>query len=485
LASSEKSADPTDLDGLREALSASDPEGRLAPLGMRRIEIGPEVLGLLPEVVSELLGDGGEPGGRRVVIVTDPTPIPRGDKELKGLVEGVLAERFEVERRVIGVGHDEQLHADEEALDEAEAAVLGAGCVVVVGSGTISDVCKVATARGDGEPVPLVVVQTAASVNGYSDDVSVLLKSGVKRTVPSRWPDVLLADLPTLAEAPAPMNAAGYGDAIAMYTGPADWYLASLVGMDDSYQSAPIDMMLGYGSDLIGRADAVRRHEPEALDLLVRVLTLGGIAAGVTGTTACLSGTEHLVSHLVDLHNGQNGLPLGFHGAQVGVASVVGAAAWETLFEDLDPSKVDVDACFPEPEKMEPVVREAFAGVDPAGAVADECWSDYAKKLERWREKREVFEAFLKDWPRHRTELKEMVVSPERLAGALESAGAPVRFSELTPPVSPELGRWAIQNCHLMRNRFTVADLLFFLGWWDDAFVESLLGRARSVGGGL
>lgn len=483
MASSEKRADPTDLDGLREALAASDPGGRLAPLGMGRIEIGSGVLGLLPEVVEELLGDGEEPGGVRVVLVTDPTPIPRRGGELKGLVEAMLAEHFEVERAVIGVGHDGQLHADEEALDEAEAAVAGAGCVVVVGSGTISDICKVATRRTGG--TPLVLVQTAASVNGYSDDVSVLLKSGVKRTVPSRWPDALIADLPTLAEAPPVMNAAGYGDAVAMYTGPADWYLAHLVGMDDSYRSAPIGMVLEYGSDLVERAGAMRSHEPEALDLLVRVLTLGGIAAGVTGTTACLSGTEHLVSHLVDLHNGQNGLPLGFHGAQVGVASVVGAAAWEVLFEDLDPSKVDVDACFPVPEKMEPAVRDAFGGIDSSGAVAEECWSDYSRKLERWRESRKVFEAVLENWPRHRDELKEMVVSPERLAGALESAGAPVRFGDLTPPVPPEVGRWALQNCHLMRNRFTIADLLFFLGWWDEAFVEGLLGRARSVGGGL
>jgi hypothetical protein len=36
-----------------------------------------------------------------------------------------------------------------------------------------------------------------------------------------------------------------------------------------------------------------------------------------------------------------------------------------------------------------------------------------------------------------------------------------------------------------MRDRFTVADLLFFADLWDDAFVESILGRARLVGGGL
>ena len=335
------------------------------------------------------------------------------------------------------------------------------------------------------ENTPLVVVQTAASVNGYSDDVSVLLKSGVKRTVPSRWPDILLADLPTISAAPVAMNAAGYGDAVAMYTGPADWYLASLVGMDDSYHSAPVGMLLGYGRDLIDGAAAVGRHEPEALDRLVRALTVGGIVAGVTGTTASLSGAEHLVSHLLDMSAGQQGLPFAFHGAQVGVAMIPVAAAWEILLAELDPDKVDLESCFPDAGAMEPIVREAFAGIDPTGSVGDECWSDYSKKLELWRESRGKFEAFLNDWSRHQADLKKMVAEPGRLSDALNEAGGPTRFGELDPPASSELARWALRNCHLMRNRFTVVDLLFFIGWWNDEFVERLFEHARSAGGEL
>lgn len=472
-------ANPVDLDGLRRALFASDPEGRLAPIGMSRIEIGPDTIGLLPDVVSGFVGDDRQ---ARVVLVTDPTPKRRDGEELTAMLERPLAGRFATERAVIGEGHA-QLHADEEAIAEAEAAVAGAGCVVVAGSGTITDICKVATARA--EATPLVVVQTAASVNGYSDDLSVVLKAGVKRTVPSRWPDALLEDLPTLAAAPPAMNAAGFGDAIAVYTGPADWYLASVVGMDDSYHPAPVAMLLAGGQDLLDGAAALRRRDPQALDRLARMLTLGGIAIGVARTTAVLSGTEHLVSHLLDMTNGKRGRPLAFHGAQVGVATVVVAAAWEALLAGLDPATVDLDACFPEPGSMEPVVYEAFAELDPTGAVGDECWSDYVKKLERWRGRRQSFEAFLEDWPRYRAELSKMVAPPERLGAALAEAGAPVRFGELDPPASPETVRWALQNCHLMRNRFTLSDLLFFLGWWDEAFIERLLQRARSVGGGL
>jgi glycerol-1-phosphate dehydrogenase [NAD(P)+] len=185
---------------------------------MRRIEIGPEALALLPEVVSELVPEGRE--APRVVLATDATPMRRKGGDPKAEAERLLAGRFEVRRTVLGEGRA-QLHADEEALAEAEAAVRDADCVVVVGSGTITDVCKEATARA-GAP-PLIVVQTAASVNAFSDDVSVLLKSGTKRTVPSRWPDALLVDLVTLADAPPAMNLAGFGDIISMWTAPARW----------------------------------------------------------------------------------------------------------------------------------------------------------------------------------------------------------------------------------------------------------------------
>ena len=475
-------ADPTDLDGLRKVLRGSDPEGRLAPLGMRRIEIGDEILGLIPDCVSELVGEDGREE-KRILLVTDATPIRRAGEDLKKNVERRLSARFEgTERVVIGARHA-QLHADEEALAEVEAAVVGADCVVAVGSGTITDICKVATDRVGVKP--LVVVQTAASVDGFSDDVSVVLKNGVKRTIPSRWPDVLFADLPTIAEAPVAMTAAGYGDAISLYTAPADWRLASLVGLDDSYHPAPVEMLLEGRPDITEVAAGVGRLEPEAMEDLVRLLALRGIASGVSGSTAILSGAEHVISHMLDMHAVQRAFPLGVHGAQVGVATTLVAAAWEVLFEDLDPSKVEIDACFPELEEMEPVVREAFAGLDPSGVVGGECWSDYDRKLKRWRDNRDSFESFLNDWTRHQSELERLVATPERLVEALTLAGAPARFGDLDPPVRPETARWALLNCHLMRDRFNVVDLLYFLGWWDVPFIERLLERVRSAGGGL
>src|SRR5215217_3965583 len=404
-------ADPTNLEALRKALVASDPDGKLAPVAISRIEIGPEALDSLTEVVSGLTH------GRHVVLVADATPMFRNGEDLKERVDRTLSESFELERAVIGTDRNE-LHADEEAVAEVEEAIDGADCVVSVGSGTITDLCKKATDRSGS--LPFVAVQSTGSVNGFSNDFTVLLKGGAKRTVPSRCPDALLIDLPVLASAPHKRNAAGFGDTLATFTAPADWYLAYLMGMGD-YHQAPVTLILEQAHEVLDEAAALERRESEALYKLARVLTLTGIACSVAGSTAPGSGTEHLVGHLLDMSAMQLGRPFAFHGAQVGVACVPVAAAWEALFEGLDPSEVDVDACFPSPDRMEPVVREAFAEIDPSGGVGEECWSDYAKKLERWSERRPQLESFLGNWAQYREELQGIVATPDRLGKALEA----------------------------------------------------------------
>jgi glycerol-1-phosphate dehydrogenase [NAD(P)+] len=235
--------DPTDLDDLREALKPADPEGKLAPIGMSRVEIGPDALNLLPEVVSEVAR-----GAPRVALVT-AAPQRRDGGDLKARVERLLGRRFEVRRPVIGARRA-ALHADEEALDETAAAVAGADCVVVVGAGP----------------------------NAFSDDMAVRLEAGTKRTVTSRWPDVLLIDIPVLACAPLAMNLAGFGDLISMWTAPADWYLASALGMDDPYHEAPVALVREKARELL--ENAARLRDPEALDKLARVLTLSGFNLG-------------------------------------------------------------------------------------------------------------------------------------------------------------------------------------------------------------
>lgn len=468
--------DPTDLAAIRAMLDQADPEGRLQPIGLRVIRIGDDALADLPALVGLL----GRPGP--VVVIGDPTPIRRGSDDLKTLVVDRLSAGRETRRVTIGVGRAE-LHADDEALAEADAAIAGAGCVISVGSGTMTDIAKAAThTAGD---LPLVVVQTAVSVNAFSDDMAVLVRNGVKRTTPSRWPDGLIIDLSVIADAPPDMNRAGFGELAAMFTAPADWYLAGALGMDPDWHPAPVELFRREGEALLAAADAVRANEPAALALLARLMTLSGIALGVAGKTAPISGTEHIVSHLLDMAAEAAGRSLAFHGAQVGVAAVVVALAWAETLATFDPSLVSLDSFEPDRAEVEARVRAAFGRLDPTGAVADECWRDVARKLERLAAARPAFERFLAEWPRHRAVLRSLVVAPATLAAAVAQAGAPTRFRDLAPAQDAALARWALSNCHLMRDRFVLADLRALTGTWQLADVDRLLTQAAGLRAGL
>jgi glycerol-1-phosphate dehydrogenase [NAD(P)+] len=212
-------------------------------------------------------------------------------------------------------------------------------------------------------------------------------------------------------------------------------------------------------------------------------MTLTGMAMGVAGRTAPLSGTEHLLSHLLDMAAERAGRPIAFHGAQVGVASVVAATIWHDTLDWFDPDRLTADTAFPDPDAVSRAVRRAFEPLDPSGRMADECWRDVHRKLERWTFGRPRVAAFAAEWDRHRRALADLVSPPGVLAAALEQAGSPARAADLDPAPDPDVARWALRALPLMRDRFTVADLRFFTGSWDDATADELLERSGILDG--
>ncbi len=468
-----------DLRSVLDYLSGADPDSALVSCDISRILLGHDQVDRLAVLVQELLDGRGLGAGHlrgKVTLIVDATTIRRSGVDVKRQVEDLLRGSFIVHTEVLR-GSSTELHADENALATAATAAAGADAVVTVGSGTITDIGKIASQAAGG--VPLVVVQTAASVDGFTDNVSVVLRSGVKRTIDSRWPDVVIADVDVISEAPSAMNRAGFGEITSMFTAPADWKLANLLGMDDTFHAAPIQLLGAVGADIATWASGVASADVDSIARLTWALAVRGIATGVAGTTACLSGVEHIVSHMLDLHHGENHLPMGLHGAQVGVAAVVAAAAWELLFERLEAGRrqrpeVDVTQAHSD-------VLAAFGHLG-GGEVAAECWADYSGKLTRWSASGPHVDRVMSSWSENLPVLRDLVRPSADIAAHLRAAGAPSTFAELDPAVSPELARWAVANCALMRNRFTVVDLLTFLGCWSSDDVDEVLRRAEQAG---
>lgn len=475
-----KLSDLAHLDKIKKALADNDPKGQFATLGMRQVSITENAVDdLIPAIKREFARVGLEADKkRRLHMVADDVTILRDSKNLKDTVFARLAEHFSPERVTLSDGHA-ALHADEAVQDRCALACKGSDCIVSVGGGTITDIAKIAAMRNS---TPLhIVLQTAASVDGFTDNFSVVLQKGIKRTLLTRWPDVVLTDCRTIAQAPHVLNASGFGELLSMYSAPGDWFLAAKCGMDDTFTPVLVELLGLCGDGVEKWAGAVGKGEVEGIGRLAAALAMRGIVTGVGGTTASLSGMEHLISHMLDIHGAESGAPTGLHGAQVGVASVISAAAFEYFCERMAKNPPDQNQMFGNVDAWETRMKAGFSSIDPTGRLGGQCWTHYRAKLVKWQSNRAAVHTFFQDWSPIRARREALGLDSHAIAACLRQARAPMRYADLQPAVAPELLRWAVTNCQYMRERFTVADLLNFSGWWDEDGVSEVLERAEAA----
>ncbi|MCH7814167.1 MAG: iron-containing alcohol dehydrogenase, partial [Planctomycetes bacterium] len=271
-----------------------------------------------------------------------------------------------------------------------------------------------------------------------------------------------------------------FGDVLARSVAYGDWFLAAQLGMDDGFSELPRSMLAAAEQAMIDRADTVARGAPDALRSVLDGLLLAGMAMSVVGQTAPVSGWEHAISHHLDLTAQADGRRSALHGAQVGVATLVAARAYERAWPDLDLDRLARNVNL---STVQGRVRATFARLDASGRLVDELWRDLAKKLNRWNAAGAARRSFIerKRAGCYDAFLRANVRSSAAVADALTRATAPRRFADLTEPISAVTARTAVSNAHLVRARFTLGDLLDQAGWLDDANVAALLHDSADV----
>ena len=106
-----------------------------------------------------------------------------------------------------------------------------------------------------------------------------------------------------------------------------------------------------------------------------RTLLLAGIAQSIVNMSAPISGTEHVIAHVLDMIAEHYERGLALHGAQVGVATIT-AALYQRFLDQFDPTAINIDACYPAGEPLQRYIRHIFRHIDPTDAMAKECWND-------------------------------------------------------------------------------------------------------------
>src|SRR5215211_3858759 len=400
-------------------------------------------------------------------VVMDRTPMQREGKQLKELILQVLGNAgWKVDVIWLEPDRTGQVHTDFAQINFVKARLQAHAGVLSIGSGTVTDIakhaCYVYQQEQNTQPLPFVVYQTANSVSAYTSNMAPTFVDGVKRTLPSRYPDVLICDLETLRDAPQAMTVAGVGDLLAAFGSYADWWLAHRLGLDNTYSEFAQSLMGPLDEIFLEQAKGLKAGNLEGTAILAKLIALGGIAMSLSHATAPLSGFEHVMSHVLDLVAEQKQRPLAQHGTQVALATLLTTSAYQIFLDEFEPFEINIEYCYPTEAQMKARIEASFNSLDANGRVAAECWSDYKIKLEAWHAHRADFEAALQDWPDISTQLRSLVKPPQVASRILHAISSPVHFESLTPPPTDAEVKFAFMNAPLIRHRFTLGDLFVF-----------------------
>jgi glycerol-1-phosphate dehydrogenase [NAD(P)+] len=419
------------------------------------ILIDADVLAAVDDVLAQSFG--AQPA---VVVADDNTYAVAG----RTVHERLAAAGRKVEAPIVFPGQP-ALYADYANVLELERKLQSLDAIpVVVGSGTLNDITKLASHRAGRL---YMCVGTAASMDGYTAFGAAITKDGFKQTMSCPAPRAVLADLHVLAHAPRQMNATGYGDLLGKVTAGADWILADLLEIE------PIDprawpLVQDSLREWTGQPDRLHTGDPQAIEHLFEGLIMAGVAMQISASSRPASGSEHRFSHLWEMQALGHGAAPVPHGFKVGVGTLAAAALYErVLARDL--SNLDVDAlcsAWPSRPEVERTVRQAHAIPQLAENAVEESLAKYidADQL------RQRLSLLRERWPQIRERVEAQLMPADQLRGLLQAAGCPTQPAEIG--VSMAQLKESYTLARTIRSRYTVLDLVNETGILADCVDE-------------
>jgi len=466
-----------DMAGLTSKIKHWSDYSELPEIELKEVWVGVDAVQRLPRAFESL---GFAPGGV-IVVVMDGVEYRRKGSPVKDYALSLLGEAgYAVEKKIIEGDSYGIVHAGFKEVQEVKELLGTDKAVLSIGSGAITDIAKHACFlfAQDTQPegfggLPLVSVMTANTVGAYTSRMSIISKDNVKRTWPSRTPDILIMDIGILMDCPRQFSVAGAGDMLPVFCAYADWYFADRLGMG-SFLDASWRIVDDIKDLLLPYAGKIANGSEVGMEVAGKCLLETGLCMTYARDSAPVSGYEHVISHMLDMTASHDGRQTGIHGQQVGIASILSILNLEYLIEKLnriasDRGSFDAGSCYPGEETMREKVFGVFHEVDPSDVMGAECWRDYSVKLMGWGDAKPKLLEFLDNWREHSSTLRELMPrGAQECVEALRALGMPLEFSALAYPVTEERGRWAFRNAMFMRKRLTAADILYYLGFADD-----------------
>lgn len=184
----------------------------------------------------------------------------------------------------------------EEAEEKFERVKGSFKTIVGVGGGTVIDVAKYAAFKSGAN---FISIPTSPSHDGIASPTASLFSGGRRVSMKARAPIISLIDQSILSTAPRFLRASGFGDLIAKIVSLKDWQLGR-DELGEPYCKTAESFIL---KSLKLMVEALKTLDASnKIEYLAEGLVYSGIAMMLVGSSRPASGSEHLISHYLDMN---------------------------------------------------------------------------------------------------------------------------------------------------------------------------------------
>jgi len=188
-----------------------------------------------------------------------------------------------------------------ETVSEVEKLAKKVDIILGVGSGTINDICKLASYNLEKN---YLFFATALSMNGYLSSAASIIFDGKKKSVGAKLPLMLFCDLAVLAKANHRFIKAGIADCLVRSFARADWLLSNKI-KNTFYDETPFLLTKEIEDKLVelllkSPTPLKETISKEVILLTTQFILLSGLGMTLSRGSYPASQSEHMLAHLLE-----------------------------------------------------------------------------------------------------------------------------------------------------------------------------------------
>lgn len=420
--------------------------GKIHTCSLDDYTVGKGVIEKLPEYLERY-------GAKKAFVIADANTFPVAGNKVISLLDACGAAHTEY------VFPQKELEPDERSVG---AAVMhydySCDVIITIGSGVLNDISKILATVANK---PYIIVATAPSMDGYASNSSSMARDGLKISLPSKCPNVIIGDVDILKTAPIHMAKSGLGDMLAKYVSICEWRISNLIN-GEYYCEKIAELVRSALKKCVDNAEGLLKNDDEAISAVFEGLVISGNAMEYAGISRPASGAEHYMSHVWDMRGLSFGTKVDLHGIQCAVATRYIINVYEQIKAvkpDLDKAlefvrEFDTDAWFD-------TLREFIGG----GA---EAMISLEKKERKYdvQKHRERVASIIENFNRILEIIDEELPTPKEFDRILEAIEAPKTASEIG--IDESIIPLTFKAAKDIRDKYVLPRLAWDLGVIDE-----------------